>query len=278
MVVSLFMDPPFERLLDDRWGGGARAHRPSWGLPMTSPLETIDGIVVPGGVRRRRLAFGVLIRRADGGRDHEGVPAMSSQEDGTTRESSNAPSPPAWLRGTIRNSIWSLMGAILIVLFLLWFANQARDLLRMLVLAQLIGVAVVLRPAGRRGRPVVPVDVPEAPRGRGVRADQAPGAQAREAAEARACSQIPHASRTSRTGGGRRRGYPSNAAPEVRAAGPLNQAADPARMIVVPSLTCGSHHSGAESFDGARWIGIGLVTDMSCGPHRSCGGQSAEVS
>jgi predicted PurR-regulated permease PerM len=53
-----------------------------------------------------------------------------------------SPTPPPWLHRAVRSSVWTLIGAILIVLALLWFARQAQNLLRMLVLAQLFAFAV----------------------------------------------------------------------------------------------------------------------------------------
>ncbi len=64
----------------------------------------------------------------------------------STEDEKAAPDPsrsaPPWLHAAVRSSVWTLIGAILIVLALLWFARQARNLIQMLVLAQLFAFAL----------------------------------------------------------------------------------------------------------------------------------------
>ena len=51
-------------------------------------------------------------------------------------------SPPPWLARAVRSSTWTVIGAILVVLALLWFANRARNLIQMLLLSQLFAFAI----------------------------------------------------------------------------------------------------------------------------------------
>ena len=68
---------------------------------------------------------------------------MSTPEEGATPEGSGA--PPPWLARAVRSGVWTLIGAVLVVLAGLWFANQARELIRMLLIS--LFLALSLEPA-----------------------------------------------------------------------------------------------------------------------------------
>jgi predicted PurR-regulated permease PerM len=63
---------------------------------------------------------------------------MSSQQGGGEPRAET----PLWVRSVINRSVWTLVGAVLLVLALLWFAFRARELIRILVLAQLFAFAL----------------------------------------------------------------------------------------------------------------------------------------
>jgi predicted PurR-regulated permease PerM len=65
---------------------------------------------------------------------------MPKEDQGAVPDPSDT--PPPWLGRTVRSGVWTLIGAILIVLALLWFANQARDLIRILIVSQLFAFAL----------------------------------------------------------------------------------------------------------------------------------------
>jgi predicted PurR-regulated permease PerM len=65
---------------------------------------------------------------------------MPTQEEDRAPRPSSA--PPPWLHQTVRSGVWTFIGAVLLVLAALWFAHQARDLIRMLILSQLLAFAV----------------------------------------------------------------------------------------------------------------------------------------
>jgi predicted PurR-regulated permease PerM len=64
---------------------------------------------------------------------------MSSQQDGGAPERADV--PPV-VRSIITRSVWTLIGGVLAVLALLWFALRARELLRILLVAQLFALAL----------------------------------------------------------------------------------------------------------------------------------------
>jgi predicted PurR-regulated permease PerM len=49
---------------------------------------------------------------------------------------------PTWVGKAVHNGIWTLIGAILVTLALLWFAGQATSLIRMLIVSQLFAFAL----------------------------------------------------------------------------------------------------------------------------------------
>ena len=53
--------------------------------------------------------------------------------------------PPPWLQGTITRSIWTAVGIVLLTLVTIWFANQARSLIRYLLIS--LFLALALEPA-----------------------------------------------------------------------------------------------------------------------------------
>ena len=53
--------------------------------------------------------------------------------------------PPPWLQGTITRSIWTAVGIVVLTLVAIWFANQARSLIRYLVIS--LFLALALEPA-----------------------------------------------------------------------------------------------------------------------------------
>src|SRR5207253_17280 len=53
--------------------------------------------------------------------------------------------PPPWLQGTITRSIWTAVGIVLLTLVTIWFANQARSLIRYLLI--FLFLALALEPA-----------------------------------------------------------------------------------------------------------------------------------
>jgi predicted PurR-regulated permease PerM len=65
---------------------------------------------------------------------------VSTDEKGRAQGPSG--SPPPWVAKAVRSGVWTLIGAVLIVLALLWFAGRATDLIRMLILAQLFAFAL----------------------------------------------------------------------------------------------------------------------------------------
>jgi len=65
---------------------------------------------------------------------------MSSKADQGTADL--ASSPPPWVGTAVRRGIWTAIGAILLTVAALWFANQARGLLRLIVLSQLLAFAL----------------------------------------------------------------------------------------------------------------------------------------
>jgi predicted PurR-regulated permease PerM len=73
---------------------------------------------------------------------------MKTQDAGTVKTDDAGPAPdrsdtaPPWIGKTVRSGIWTLIGAILITLALLWFANQARNLIRILIVSQLLAYAL----------------------------------------------------------------------------------------------------------------------------------------
>jgi predicted PurR-regulated permease PerM len=57
-------------------------------------------------------------------------------------EPTTATAVPSWVGKAIWRGIWQLIAAVLVTLGLLWFAGQASDLLRYLVLSQLFAFAL----------------------------------------------------------------------------------------------------------------------------------------
>jgi predicted PurR-regulated permease PerM len=51
---------------------------------------------------------------------------------------------PAWVRRAIWRGIWQLIAAVLVTVAGLWFAGQARSLIRFLILSQLSAFALEL--------------------------------------------------------------------------------------------------------------------------------------
>jgi predicted PurR-regulated permease PerM len=51
-------------------------------------------------------------------------------------------SPPPWIGREVRSGVWTLIGSVLAVLALLWFAVKARQLIRILVVSQMFGFAL----------------------------------------------------------------------------------------------------------------------------------------
>src|SRR5919112_4152295 len=61
---------------------------------------------------------------------------------------------PAWVSRAVWRGIWQLIAAVLITVAALWFAGRASDLIRYLILAQLLAFALepaVMRLHQRRG-------------------------------------------------------------------------------------------------------------------------------
>ena len=62
------------------------------------------------------------------------------------REGDQAPddsgTPPPWVGTAVRRGVWTAIGAVLLTLAALWFANQARGLLRLIILSALLAFAL----------------------------------------------------------------------------------------------------------------------------------------
>jgi predicted PurR-regulated permease PerM len=65
---------------------------------------------------------------------------MTPQGDAAAPEPSG--SPPPWVGKAVRSGVWTLIGSVLAVLALLWFANQARELIRILIVSQFFALAL----------------------------------------------------------------------------------------------------------------------------------------
>jgi predicted PurR-regulated permease PerM len=50
--------------------------------------------------------------------------------------------PPPWVGTAVRRGAWTVVGVVLLTLAALWFANQARDLIRILIVSQLLAFAL----------------------------------------------------------------------------------------------------------------------------------------
>src|SRR3954470_20718030 len=88
--------------------------------------------------RTRRVA-----RRGGGGgrvADPAEAPERTSVSEGAPQDG-----PPPWLQGTITRSIWTAVGIVLLTLVSIWFAGQARSLIRYLVIS--LFPALALEPA-----------------------------------------------------------------------------------------------------------------------------------
>src|SRR3954469_5491990 len=84
--------------------------------------------------RTRRVA-----RRGGGG----GRVADPAEAPERTSVSEGAPQggPPRWLQGTITRSIWTAVGIVLLTLVSIWFAGQARTLIRYLLISLFLALA-----------------------------------------------------------------------------------------------------------------------------------------
>jgi hypothetical protein len=57
-------------------------------------------------------------------------------------EQTTATATPSWVGRAVWRGIWQLIAAVLVTAALLWFAGQASDLLRYLILSQLLAFAL----------------------------------------------------------------------------------------------------------------------------------------
>jgi len=67
--------------------------------------------------------------------------------DGVPEEKEEQPpdqtdAPPPWIGVAVRRGVWTAIGAVLLTLAALWFANKARDLIRILILSQVFAFAL----------------------------------------------------------------------------------------------------------------------------------------
>jgi hypothetical protein len=61
---------------------------------------------------------------------------------GEERPATGSTEPPAWVGTAVRRATWTVIGAVLLTLAALWFAGQARNLIRILIVSQLLGFAL----------------------------------------------------------------------------------------------------------------------------------------
>src|SRR5690349_13935046 len=64
---------------------------------------------------------------------------MSVGED---QPATGSTEPPAWVGTAVRRGAWTVVGVVLLTLAALWFANQARNLIRILIVSQLLAFAL----------------------------------------------------------------------------------------------------------------------------------------
>jgi predicted PurR-regulated permease PerM len=61
---------------------------------------------------------------------------------GQDQPATGSTEPPAWVGTAVRRGAWTVVGVVLLTLAALWFASQARNLIRILIVSQLLAFAL----------------------------------------------------------------------------------------------------------------------------------------